>query len=187
MSTTRPGPLGRLGGLAFRNRFRVLIGWAVALVAVIGLAGAFQGEFSADYSAPQADSTAAMHLLEERFPAAGAATIDLVVHASGGVTVPATESEITSLIADLGSSSGVASVDDPFAQPGMVSADGQTLRAAIHLTTEKAEDVAVSDTQALMAIAQAAEHDGLEVALGGPPVALAQAQPIGSEMIGLIA
>ena len=187
MTSTRPGPLGRLGGLTFRNRFRVLALWAVALVAVIGLSGVIKGEFSADYSAPQSDSSAAVHLLEERFPAAGTATVDLVVHAPGGVADEVTQADVAALIADIGSSTGVASVDDPFAQPGMVSADGQTLRTTIRLATEKAEDVAVADTQELIAVAEAAEHDGFQVALGGQPIALAQAQPIGSEMIGLIA
>lgn len=126
MTTTRPGPLGRLGGLSFRNRYRVLALWAVALVAVMGLSGVVKGEFSADYSAPQSDSSAAVHLLEERFPAAGTATVDLVVHAPGGVADEVTQADIAALIADIGSSTGVASVDDPFAQAGMVSADGQT-------------------------------------------------------------
>ena len=33
----RPGPLDRLGGLAFRQRGRVLIGWDVALGIAVGL------------------------------------------------------------------------------------------------------------------------------------------------------
>ncbi len=171
----RPGPLGRLGGAAFRHRYRVLALWAVALVAVIGLSGAFKGEFSADYSAPNADSTTALHLLEDRFPAAGTATVALVVHAPGGVTTPAARASIDALLADLRGASGVASVDDPFAAPGMISGDGQTLRTEIRMTEEQPADVAVADTQQLMAIALAAEHDGFETSLGGQPVALAQA------------
>lgn len=187
MATQRPGLLGRLGGAAFRHRYRVLALWAVALVAFIGLSGALKGEFSADYSAPQSDSSVATHLLEERFPEAGTATVDLVVHAPSGVTSPATRTEIQTLISDIAAANGVSSIDDAFTQPGMISADGQTLHTQVRLTTEKPEDVAVADTQGLLAIASAAEHEGFQVALGGQPVALAQAPPIGSEMIGLLA
>jgi RND superfamily putative drug exporter len=34
--TPRPGPLGRLTGLAYRRRGRVLIAWTVALAAAFG-------------------------------------------------------------------------------------------------------------------------------------------------------
>jgi len=44
-----PGPLGRLAGVAYRRRGRVILGWLAAFALVIGLAAAFAGDFAADY------------------------------------------------------------------------------------------------------------------------------------------
>lgn len=55
----RPGPLGRLAGVAYRRRRRVILGWLAAFALVIGLSAAFAGDFAADYSAPGSDSKAA--------------------------------------------------------------------------------------------------------------------------------
>jgi uncharacterized membrane protein YdfJ with MMPL/SSD domain len=63
----QPGPLGRLGGLAYRRRGTVLIAWAVALAIAFGLSAAFGGEFANDSSVPGSDSAQAQSLLAERF------------------------------------------------------------------------------------------------------------------------
>ena len=73
------GPLGRLAGVAFRHRWRVVLAWVAALAIAIGLASVANGEFSADYSAPGSDSAQAQTLLEEQFPSQSGDTIDVVV------------------------------------------------------------------------------------------------------------
>ena len=60
----RPGPLGRLAGVAFRNRGRTVLAWVAALVVAVGLSAAFGGDFEADYSAPGSDSSKAQELHE---------------------------------------------------------------------------------------------------------------------------
>src|SRR5687768_4396841 len=62
----RPGPLGRIGRVAYRRRGLVVLAWLAALAIAVGLSAAFGGEFTADYSAPGSDSRAAQNLLEER-------------------------------------------------------------------------------------------------------------------------
>src|SRR3712207_8220187 len=61
---------------SFRRRRRVLLGWVVALVAVLGLAGPLGGTFTADYTARGSDSRAAQDLLEERFPRRAGEVVD---------------------------------------------------------------------------------------------------------------
>ncbi len=182
-----PGPLGRLGGAAYRHRGIALSIWLVVAGVVIALSTAFAGAFDADYSAPDADSTSATQLLHDRFPAAGNATIDLVAQADGPVTAPATKQRLIALLGQLGRAAHVATVDDPFTTPGAISADGTTARAEIRLTVAKAVDMPVPDTQALIALTDAQSKDGLQVALGGEAVGAAQAGAIGSEFIGLAA
>src|SRR5262249_1001714 len=45
---TRPGPLGRLAGVAYRRRRRGILGWPAAFALAAGLAAAFARGFGAD-------------------------------------------------------------------------------------------------------------------------------------------
>lgn len=78
----RPGPLGRLAGLAHRRRGRVLAAWAAALAAAFGLSTAFGGEFATDSTTPGSDSARAQQLLGERLPAQSGDAVQVVVRAA---------------------------------------------------------------------------------------------------------
>jgi RND superfamily putative drug exporter len=181
------GPLGRLAGWAFRRRGRVLLAWVAAFAAATGLAAAFAGDFAADYSAPGSDSRQARDLMAERFPAQAGDTIDVVVQAEGGVTTADVRSDVTDLLADLETMPHVASVDDPYAAPGAISADGQTLVAHLTLDLTNPVDMPIEDTEELLAAADGADRPGLEVSLGGQSIQMAEQAEIGSETIGLAA
>jgi putative drug exporter of the RND superfamily len=182
----RPGPLGRLAGVAFRHRGRVVLGWIAALAVAIGLSAAFAGDFTADYSTPGSDSKQAQDLLEDRFPAASGDTVDVVVRADDSVAEPAVRSDVTALLDELRGLPHVAAVDDPYATPGGISEDGRTLIARLNLDVVNPVDMPVEDTEQLLAAADDAERDGLEVALGGQTIQLAEESEVGSEMIALI-
>jgi putative drug exporter of the RND superfamily len=185
-SPERPGPLGRLAGVSYRRRGRVVSAWLAALAVAIGLSAAFAGDFNADYSTPGSDSKQAQDLLEQRFPAESGDTVDVVVRADQAVTDPAVRSDVTALIDELETLPHVAAVDDPYATPGSVSEDGRTLIARLNLDVVNPVDMPVEDTEQLLAAADAAERPGLEVALGGQSVQLAEEEEIGSEMIALV-
>ena len=186
-TAARVGPLGRLAGWAFRRRGRVLLAWVAAFAAATGLAAAFAGDFAADYSAPGSDSRQARDLMAERFPAQAGDTIDVVVQAEGGVTTADVRSDVTDLLADLETMPHVASVDDPYAAPGAISADGQTLVAHLTLDLTNPVDMPIEDTEDLLAAADGADRPGLEVSLGGQSIQMAEQGEIGSETIGLAA
>lgn len=185
-AAARPGPLGRLGRLAYRRRGLTLLAWLAAL-AIAVLASQFGGDFAADYSAPGSDSQAAQGLLEDRFPAQSGATIDVVVRADAGATDPAVRTEVRDLLDQVAAAPHVASVDDPYQTPGGTAPDGQTLVAHARLDVINPVDMPVEDTEHLLALAEAADRPGLSVALGGEAVGFAEQGEIGSEMIGLIA
>ena len=180
----RPGPLGRLGGLAFRRRGTVLVAWAVALAAAVALSAAFGGDFANGASAPGSDSEQAQRLLSERFPAQSGETVQVVVRADD---VTGVRGEVRALLDELGRAPHVASVEDPYATEGSITPDGRTLAARVYLDVVNPNDMPVEATQRLLGAAEAAERDGLDVALGGRAVQLAEANRSGSEMIGLIA
>jgi RND superfamily putative drug exporter len=186
MTAVTPGPLGRLGRLAYRRRGWMMLAWLAALALAV-LASMFGGEFAADYSAPGSDSRAAQQLLEERFPAQSGATVEVVVHAAAGAADPAVQAEVAGLLEELAGVPHVAAVDDPYQTPGGVSADGQTLLAQARLDVTNPVDMPVGDSEQLLAIADAAQRPGLDVALGGQAIQFAEQGEIGSEAIGLIA
>ena len=192
----RPGVLGRIAGAAYRRRGRTVLAWVAGLLVAIGLAASFGGEFTADYSAPGSDSKAALTLLEERFPAQSGDTIQVVVEtaegtastaSAAGVTDPAVRAEVEQLLGTLADGAHVASVSDPYAQPGSISTDGRVLVADLRLDVTNPVDMPIADTQELLAVAADAERDGFEVSLGGQAVQTAEQGEIGSEMIGILA
>jgi RND superfamily putative drug exporter len=178
--------LGRLAGLAYRRRGTVLIAWVFALAAAIGLSAAFGGEFSTDNSVQGSDSKQAQILLDERFPAQSGVPVDVVVQADD-VTGTDVQGEVNALLGELESMAHVTAVEDPYSTQGAIAPDGQTLVARTYLDVANANDVPVEHTQLMLAAAEAAERDGLEISLGGRAVQLAQETEAGSEMIGLAA
>jgi RND superfamily putative drug exporter len=183
----RVGPLGRLARVTYRRRGRTVLAWVAALAVAVVLAAMFGGKFKADYSAPGSDSQQAQQLLEQRFPSQSGDTVDVVVHAAGGVQSSATRQAVQSLVADLGQVPHVAAATDPYADPGAISRDGTTLIAHLRLDVENAPDMPVADSQRMLDIADAASTDGLQVSLGGQSIQQAEQGAIGSEGLGLAA
>jgi RND superfamily putative drug exporter len=183
----RPGPLGRLADVTFRNRGKTVLAWVAFLLVAIGLSVSFGGDFKADYSAPGSDSSEAQQLLESRFPSQSGDTVDIVVRANGGLDDPATQADVRALLADLGDEPHVASVEDPFTTPGAISPDGRTLVAHAKLDVVNPVDVPVADSERMIKIAEDADRPGLDVALGGQTITQGEAAEIGSEAIGFAA
>jgi RND superfamily putative drug exporter len=184
----RPGPFGRLAGVAYRRRGRVLLAWLAALMIAFGLAATFGDDFSFDYAVPGSDSQRAQELLAQRFPSQAGDTVDVVVQAEdGAVTDPAVRAEVTTLLDELAGLPHVAAVADPYASPGAVSPDGGTLLARMNLDVANPNDMPPEDTRRLLAAADGAERSGLSVVLGGQAVRLAEQPEVGSELIGLLA
>lgn len=182
----RPGPLGRLAGLAYRRRGIVLLAWAVTLAIAFALSAAFKGAYVNDGSVPGSDSAQAQILLTERFPAMSGDSVQVVARA-GDVNSAATRSAVHALLGELGHMPHVTSVDDPYATKGAIAPDGRTLVAHAYLDVTNPNDMPKMDTQRMLAAAHAAERNGLTIALGGREVQNAeQAQPT-TELIGLIA
>ena len=164
-------PLARLARFSVRRRGLVLVGWGAALALAAGLTAAFGAEFAADYSVPGSDSQRAQELLDQRFPDRAGDTVDVVVQADSGVQDPAVVSDVKALLADLAKQPHVASVEDPYANPTAIAPDGRTLVAQLRYDVTNFVDVPVEDTEAMIALAEESERDGLQVALGGQAIA----------------
>src|SRR3954470_53437 len=103
--------LERLADWCYRRRRRVVLLWLAALVVSIGLASAFGGDFNQDFSAPSSDSTTAFDLLDERFPAQGGNSIDLVYRSDAGAADPGVQARIDALAKQVAADPLVDSID----------------------------------------------------------------------------
>jgi RND superfamily putative drug exporter len=183
----RPGPLGRLARLSFRRRGTVLLAWLLGLGLAIGLSAAFGGENVNGASMPGSDSQQAQTLLNERFPAQAGDRVDVVVRADD-VAGSQVRGRVEALLRQMDGMPHVAEVEDPYVTRTAVSPDGRTLVARVYLDVTNPNDMPVEDTERLLAATDKAEGEGLEIALTGRAVQLAEApQGNSTEMLGLLA
>ncbi len=180
--------LERLADWCYRRRRLVVAAWVVALVGSLGLAGAWGGEPRQDYLQPGSESQAASATLQETFPARAGDTVQVVLHADGGVTAPAVRARAEQVLADVAASPHVVGVTSPFAADadGRVSADGTTAYADV-LLDRADNEFTPAEARALVEPVLAAGDDTLRIEVGGPVAALSQTAPVGSEGIGLVA
>src|SRR5262249_51782300 len=146
---------------------------------------AFGGEFQTDSSVPGSDSQQAQHLLGQRFPAQSGDSVRLVVRADN-VSSTEVQRAVRALLGELRRMPHVTSVEDPYSTKGAIAPDGRTLAARVYLDVANPNDMPVEDTKSLLAAAKAAGRDGLDIALGGRAVELAETNQSAAEMIGLV-
>jgi RND superfamily putative drug exporter len=182
-AVSRPGPLARLAGTAYRRRRLVAAGWLVGAVAVVGLSASLAGEYSADYAAHGSDSDQAQELLATTFPADAGQYIDLVVRTEGPVTAPDVRADVADLLEQVREVPGVLGVADPFTQ---VSPNGRTAFGTIGLDLDPSESMPIADAQRVLDLAEDANAPGQRVEVGGA-IVTAEVTEVSSEAVGLAA
>ncbi len=161
--------LYRLGRLAFRRRWYVVLVWA-AVLAAVGL-GSLRAPAAADepFSMPGIESQKAFDLMEQRFPGASAdgATARVVFVAPGGEKVTAAENKqvVEKAVTELADGSQVATAADPF-KTEAVSKDGTTAYATITYKVETPDLTDASKSQ-LEKVLEEARDSGLTIEAGG--------------------
>ncbi|MFI1210318.1 MMPL family transporter [Streptomyces sp. NPDC020802] len=161
--------LYRMGRLAFRRRWYVVLVWA-AVLAAVGL-GALKAPGASDeeFSMPGIESQKAFDLLEQRFPGASAdgATARVVFVAPNGEKVTAAENRqaVEKAVTELGDGTQVASAADPF-QAKAVSKDGTTAYATVTYKVTATDLTDASKTH-LEETLHEARDSGLTVEAGG--------------------
>jgi len=159
------------------HRKTVIIGWIVALVATGMISKAVGSAFSEEFQLPDSDSKQALDLLEERFPAQSGEAAQIVFKADQGVESPAVEQKMEGVFKKVGGFPHVSEVASPYHGNGAaaVSDDGRIAYATVQfdVTGDKLEE---DDVQEIISIAQGAAGNGLQVELGGQPIAEAQAE-----------
>jgi RND superfamily putative drug exporter len=176
--------LYRLGRLAYRRRWYVALTW-IALLALTGVGSAtIAGENSESFEIPGTESQAAFDLLNERFPGSNAAGASgrMVFAAPEGeqLSDPENQSAVESVIGELSSAPGLATVADPF-EVGSISPDGRIGYAEIQYESQILDE---QEREALFGAAEAGRDAGLTVEIGGD-IAFEEEVGGGTEFIGL--
>jgi RND superfamily putative drug exporter len=173
-----PSLLARLARFTVRRRGAVVAAWSALLVATIALAPGLAGDFAADYGVKGSESERAADLLAEHFPGRTGDTISVVWTAPSGDA--AARDRADAFLADAAALPGIGDPSDV-----RVGRDGETALAQLQLD-RRAWDVPDDTGKRLIALAEDASGDGLQIALGGGPIMEAQegGEPEG---VGLLA
>ncbi len=175
--------LYRLGGWAFQNRWKVVAGWAAALVGVFVAAAMFAGTTNDEFSVPGTESQQAQDLLFDRFPGAGGASARVVFVAPEGESLldPANEAAVRESVTRAASAPDVETVVDPYTA-NAITPDGRVGFADV-IYPDPAHEIDDDARTALEASAEPARDAGMEVEFGGGLVS--DESEAGSEGSGL--
>jgi RND superfamily putative drug exporter len=180
--------LYRLGRWIAVHHRLVVVGWVVAVVAIVALDRAAGGDPVDDFQVPGVESQASVDLLEQRFPERAGATAMVVFHVTdGSVTDPWAAAAMGESVAEVRELDHVLAVTDPLAGPRSISSDGSTAFTAVQFDASAA-DLGRSTLDALFETAAPAERAGVQVEFGGElPTVLKERAEGPAEMIGMLA
>ncbi|GAA2766943.1 MMPL family transporter [Streptomyces paradoxus] len=120
----RGGVLRRLGEWCARHFVIVIIAWLVALVALQVVSRAFGGEYSDNFSLPQAQSQKGLDVLKAHDPQAGGYSSQIVLH-DEQQDLTALSSQVSTTVADLENLPHVLSAQNPLSAQGSSSGQSQ--------------------------------------------------------------
>ncbi len=172
-----------------QRRLVAVLLWLLAFGGVTAAAAATGSAYSNDYEVPGTESGRATQLLEKGFPGLGGDSDTVVWHTtSGTVRAAAVEQTMTRTLDEIAELPGIAGVNSPYDGRGaaQISEDGHTAYATVTFD-DRAEDISKGEAQAVVDTARNAEHDGLQVELGGTAVGLTES-PGGhiAEVVGVV-
>jgi putative drug exporter of the RND superfamily len=173
--------LARLADIAYRRRRRMVLGWIVAMIVIIGVGSSLAGEYEADYDTPGSESKAASDLTEERFGGYSGQEIYVAAKDPAGFDSPeAAEQRLQGFFREAEAVDHV----DPHVTPIRISDNGEIVSTTLPLTIPGWE-VEKEDGEKLVAAAEDNSVDGLEIELGGDPIYRAQ-EAASPEFYGLV-
>jgi putative drug exporter of the RND superfamily len=181
--------LGRLAAWCYDHRRRVLAGWLLAALVVVGLAQWAGGRLDNNFALPGSPSQQAQDLLASRFPGQQGDTADVVLRSPGPLDSPAGAAAISALVRSLRPLAHVTGVRSPLAPGagGQLSPDRRIGFVVVQFDAAAA-DLPAGAVRAVIDTAGRFGRPDLQVAVGGAPVEqVVSAAPSGTEMIGLLA
>jgi putative drug exporter of the RND superfamily len=162
--------LARLADIAYRRRGRMVLGWIVAAVLIIGIGSSLAGEFEADYDTPGSESEAASDITKERFDGYSGQEIYVVWKSEEGADSTPVKERLDKFFNEAEQVKHIAAHT-----PIRISDDGKIGATTLPMTVPGWE-VKKEQGEELIDAAEANDGDGLEIKLGGDPIYAAQSQ-----------
>jgi putative drug exporter of the RND superfamily len=179
--------LRKLADFCIRHRRLTVLAWVAALLISGAAAGAAGESFSNNFQLPDSDSTKALNLLQDRFPAQSGDQVQVVFTDPDGVETSQVQDQIGSLLAEVKGLDHVVAVSDPFAGKGTISPQG-TIGFATVTLDDSSFDVPIDSLRDIADTINDSGGNGLEVEAGGDPIRqVEQQQGSATEGIGLLA
>jgi RND superfamily putative drug exporter len=181
--------LGRLAAWCYDHRRRVLAGWLLAALVVVGLAQWAGSRLDNNFALPGSPSQQAQDLLASRFPGQQGDPADVVLRSPSPLDSPADAAAISALVRSLRPLAHVTGVRSPLAPGagGQLSPDRRIGFVVVQFDAVAA-DLPASAVRAVIDTADRFGRPDLQVAVGGAPVEqVVSAAPSATEMIGLLA
>jgi putative drug exporter of the RND superfamily len=161
--------LTRLGDIAYRYRGRMVLGWIVAAVLIIGLGSSLKGDYNANYDTPGSDSKAASDITKQRFGGYSGQEIYVVWKDTRGATSPAVQRQLNNFFRQAEQVKDVA----PHT-PVRLSPKTDSIAASTLPMTAPGWDFTKEQGEQLIDAANQNSGNGLEIKLGGDPIYAAQ-------------
>jgi len=178
--------LERLGGLAARRHWIVIVGWLVILGGLLGARSAWGGTYVNNYSVPGSGSSDGLNRLNSTFPQQGGYGGQIVFRARAG-TVAAQKTAVDQATANLGKLPDVIKAVSPFssAGAGAVAKDGTIAYSSVSWSVNP-YSLDVSYLDRMNKAVAPATRAGLTVDYGAGAGEIGQqTSDLNSEIIGL--
>jgi RND superfamily putative drug exporter len=172
--------LARIADIAYRRRGRVVLGWIVATIVLIGLGSNLAGDYHADYNTPGSQSKQASDLTQRAFKGYSGQEIYVVWKDPKGAQSPAAQRSMDKFFSQ-------AEKVQHVGKHGQirVSKDGKIATTTLPLNVPGWE-VKKQQGEELIDAAEASAGAGLQVELGGEPIYAAQ-ESTSPEGLGFLA
>src|SRR3954469_5216601 len=164
--------LTRLAEYACRHRGRMVLGWIVAAVVIIGVGSSLAGEYKANYDTPNSESKAASDLTKQRFDGYSGQEIYVVwkFPGAGGAKGPGATQRMNAFFNQAEKVKNIARHTAI-----RVSDNGKIATSTLPMTVP-GWDFKKAQGKELIDAAEAHDGDGLDIKLGGDPIYAAQSQ-----------
>ena len=172
--------LARIADIAYRRRGRMVLGWIIASIVLIGLGSNLAGDYHADYNTPGSQSKQASDLSQRAFKGYSGQEIYVVWKDPKGAQSPGAKQSMDKFFAQ-------AEKVQHIGRHGQirVSKDGRIATTTLPLDVPGWE-VKKKQGEELIDAAEASAGAGLQVELGGEPIYAAQ-ESTSPEGLGFLA
>jgi RND superfamily putative drug exporter len=172
------------------HRKTVIIGWIIALIGIGMISSSVGADFTEEFKLPASDSQEAFDLLEEEFPQQSGDTIQIVYKADDGVESAAVKREMEAVFKRVATFPHVSEVSSPYKGEGgaaAISDDGKIAYATVQFDVPN-NKIEKENTREIVAVAEDASGQGLDVQLGGTLIQEAEEESGDTSfLIGLLA